>query len=157
MLRSLSRLSLVALAVVATFSAGHVTAEAQAPSYLYTVDTDTALDNQTNLRWQRVPLQQYNLSFQSALLGCQNLNLGGYASGWRLPTVREMLSIVDARQASGPQWDRTVFTGAPLSSYWTSTTVASDPTKAWIFTFTPGIYMEQRVTATDSALVRCVH
>ncbi len=103
-----------------------------------------------------MPLQQFGLGFTNALLGCQNLNLGGYTSGWRVPNIRELLSLVDEREPLGPQWDRTVFSGAPLSSYWSATPVAGTPTSAWIFTFTPGIFMETRDMAS-SAIVRCVH
>lgn len=156
MMRTLSRLSLIALAVVAAFSAGHTTADAQAPSYLYVVNTDTALDTQTGLLWARAPVHQYGVSFTQALLDCQNLNLGGFSSGWRMPNIRELLSIVDARQGTGPQWDRNVFSAAPLSSYWSSTPVAGTPTSAWIFTFTPGVFMEQR-DMSSTAMLRCVH
>ena len=150
------RLPALALALVVALFAGLPIADAQAPSYLYAVNADTALDTQTGLLWARVPLQQFGLSFTQALLQCQNLNLGGYASGWRLPNIRELLSIVDQREPTGPQWDRTVFSGAPLSSYWSSTPVAGMPTSAWIFTFTPGIFMETRDMGS-SAIVRCVH
>jgi hypothetical protein len=152
-----SKLPAAVLAVGIALFAGLPIADAQAPSYLYVTTTDTALDTQTGLLWQRAALQQFSQSFTDALLGCQGLNLGGYSSGWRLPTIRELLSIVDERQPLGPQWDRNTFTGGPLSSYWSSTPVAATPASAWVFTFTPGVFMEQRDMATSAAMVRCVH
>ncbi len=153
----LSKLPAIVLGLGVALFAGLPIADAQAPSYLYVINADTALDTQTGLLWERAPLQQYSLSFTQALLQCQGLNLGGYASGWRLPTIRELLSIVDERQPLGPQWDRTAFSAGPLSSYWSSTPVAATPASAWVFTFTPGIFMETRDMANSSAMVRCVH
>ena len=50
------RLPALALALVVALFAGLPIADAQAPSYLYAVNADTALDTQTGLLWARVPL-----------------------------------------------------------------------------------------------------
>lgn len=66
---------------------------------------------------------------------------GGY-SDWRVPTVKELLSIVDysVRQGSGPMIDNTYFpnTNPHHYSYWTSTTVDHRPGMAWAVNFNYG-------------------
>ena len=155
-MRALPRLLFCAMSALGTTLVARVP-DAQAPPGLYMVSADTALDTQTGLVWQRAQVEQYPLTFTDALLRCQNLNLGGFSTGWRLPNIRELLSTVDEREALGPMWDQTVFISTSLRSYWSSTAQASTPGKVWVFTFVPGIFMEAIDRSTSSALVRCVH
>lgn len=150
--RRLFTLGVVATAIVI----GDARLDAQAPPGHYIVSADTALDTETGLVWQRGALEIYPIGYSDALARCQALNLGGFSSGWRLPNIREMLSIVDEREALGPMWDRTVFITAQNTSYWTATTVQADAKSAWAFTFTPGVFMEP-VDKTLTGMARCVH
>ena len=153
----LDRILFGALAGAVVLVAGDASIDAQAPPGHYIVSTDTALDTETGLVWQRGQVEIYKLGFADALARCQALSLGGFATGWRLPNIREMLSIVDEREPLGPMWDSTVFVSTQGTSYWTATTVAGDTANAWAFTFTPGVFMERVDKATLTALVRCVH
>jgi hypothetical protein len=56
--------------------------------------------------------------------------LGG--TGWRLPTIKELQTIVDE---SRPSIDPTAFPGAPLGNYWSSSPVAGRPSDAWDINF----------------------
>jgi len=116
----------------------------------YTVtglNIDMVQDNNTGLVWQRQddgniynwyeatgtvdPL--YNPSGASFKNVCGSLSLGGY-SNWRLPTKKELITIVDYSVPWNPAGPLptidTVFTGT-ASSYWTSTSYVTDPLRAW--------------------------
>jgi len=157
LVRLVSRALAGVLVLILVLVAKDASLDAQAPPGHYIVSTDTALDTETGLVWQRGQVEAFPLGYADALARCQALSLGGFATGWRLPNIREMLSIVDEREPLGPMWDSTVFQSAQLSSYWTATNVAGDTANAWAFTFTPGVFMERVDKATLTALVRCVH
>ncbi len=60
------------------------------------------------------------------------------AGNWRLPTVKELLSIVSYYDISaGPVVDTAYFTANP-SSYWTGTELSSDTSNAWAVNFIDG-------------------
>jgi hypothetical protein len=66
--------------------------------------------------------------------GGRGLTDGSVAGDWRLPTIRELLSLVD--YGTG---DPIIPAGHPFKDvkraiYWTSTTLASAPTLAWMMT-----------------------
>jgi hypothetical protein len=142
-------LGIVAVGVSAT------RAMASAPAGQYVVSTDTVADTKTGLTWQRnVPAASY--TWANASPYCASLSLGGFASGWRMPTKRELESIVDRRVAApGPTIDGTAFPSTPNTFFWTATKSATDPTQAWYVFFLSG------TTGTDvvgfTYRVRCVH
>ena len=66
----------------------------------FTVTSETVIDNCTGLEWQLVTAditadgRADPMSWCNALDYCKDLVLGGQAD-WRLPKVRELLSVVD--------------------------------------------------------------
>jgi hypothetical protein len=61
--------------------------------------------------------------------------LGG---GYRLPTVKELLTIVDFSK-SNPAIDSNAFPNTPAVAFWTATPLAgSPPTSAWFISFDDG-------------------
>ena len=65
-------------------------------------------------------------------------NFGGY-SDWRLPTVKELSTIVDSSiPYPGPSINTTYFPNTVSSVYWSSTTNAYDPYYAWVVCFADG-------------------
>ena len=73
-------------------------------------------NNGSGLEWQQGSSGLWNLSV--AFTQCSTLALDG--GGWRLPTITELLSIVDSTRGS-PAIDLTVFPGTASDDYWSST------------------------------------
>ncbi|MBS0591284.1 MAG: DUF1566 domain-containing protein [Proteobacteria bacterium] len=60
----------------------------------------------------------------------------GYTSGWRMPTTRELLSIVNSG-THAPAID-SFFPGTQLNWYWAAELEAINPANAWMVDFTNG-------------------
>jgi hypothetical protein len=76
-------------------------------------------------------------------------------SGFRLPTVKELISIVDLTVASpGPTIDQTAFPGTPAGVFWTSSPCAGSPGYAWYVFFYNGDSINGDVG--NNYRVRCV-
>lgn len=100
----------------------------------YTVSADTVRDELTGLTWQR---QASYLTLADAQSGCAALSLGGFATGWRLPTIKELQSLVDIRRA-GPAADPVAFPGTPADMHWSTTASHSRGGYTWAIDFTSG-------------------
>jgi hypothetical protein len=82
---------------------------------------------------------------------CQRLSLDG--SGWRLPTLAELFSLVDMGNTP-PMIDSIAFPKTPVFDYWTSSYNPDPFDTAWVVDFRDG---SSRVTGPDSVLpLRCV-
>ena len=98
----------------------------------YTVDDDEITDNATGLVWQKTTSGP--MTWEKALEACEN-------SGWRLPTIRELMSIVDYSK-SNPAIDEKFSTESGY--YWSSVT-RINPKKpetlqyAWLQDFQEGV------------------
>ncbi|MBM4344833.1 MAG: DUF1566 domain-containing protein [Deltaproteobacteria bacterium] len=125
---------------------------AKAPPGRYTLDADTAQDIVTGLRWQRAT-PAGKLDAAGAKAYCQGLSLGGYSTGWRLPNLRELVSLVD-RRATIPAIDATAFPGTKSDMYWSATPHAAKQGLMWGLAFNHGdSYFQQ---PDYPAWVRCV-
>src|SRR3990172_9525290 len=133
------RTKLVTLALVLTASVGW----ASAPAGRYTPATDTVKDNMTGLSWQRA-LSPQSFKWDEAMSYCQALNLGG-TLGWRLPTKKELETLVDRRAAS-PAIDSSAFPDTPSAFFWTSTPVAGLTGFAWYIYFGYGFSFDGNTT-----------
>lgn len=113
----------------------------------------TITDNVSRLMWQK---QDDGLTenWQGALTYCEGLSFGGHTD-WRVPNIRELHSIVDATKY-GPSIDTAYFTKTKTSYYWSSTSVAANPTTyAWIVSFNSGS-VNNTVNKITPYYVRCV-
>jgi len=98
------------------------------PEPIFTDNEDgTVTDNLTGLMWIKngAILTQYLCDWYEVLVFCNDLNLAGY-DDWRMPNVREMLSLVDYEMLPPA-----LPAGHPFENingrYWTSTTFRYDP------------------------------
>jgi len=123
-----------------------------APATHYDTQADTVRDLGTGLTWQRaVPPDTY--VFAAAGAYCTALTLAG-KTGWRVPSLVELLTLIDEHARLGPLIDRTAFPDTPSEAFWTSSTFGSDPGMAWQVYFSHGNGLYGLPSATFR--VRCV-
>lgn len=113
------------------------------------IGTDTVTDNNTGLMWQKYEYAStynwyeasgtYDAAFNpSSQNVCGSLNLGGY-SDWRLPTKKDLMSIVDySIPYPGPAINTTYFPNTHVNGYWSSTAGVGNPNQVWAVDFGDG-------------------
>jgi hypothetical protein len=134
-------------------------ARAFAPAGRYVTDPQLVVDTVSGLVWQRnVDPYPCNTSFGCTLAQaqtyCQNLSLGSYPSGWRVPALKELTSIVDYSRA-GPVIDTNTFPNTVRNLTWTATPKAGDPNSEWALSFDDGTFATH--SSANAYWVRCVH
>lgn len=103
----------------------------------------TVTDNLTGLMWTKdANLPLAGKTWQLALDYVAAMNAGTYANfgytDWRLPSIRELQSLVDASR-SYPSFPAVhPFTSVQSSGYWSSTTIAANISYAWCVSMTGG-------------------
>jgi hypothetical protein len=145
--------------VLASILAARATG-ADAPPCRYVLGGDgTVIDTKTKLTWQQALATPVgDLDWPTAMQYCATLRLAG-GSRWRLPTIKELLTLVDVSV------DTTVTTPVfaidarvlptPASSLWSSTLASGTPTpSAWVLT--AGGAATPADTSTFGFGVRCV-
>lgn len=90
---------------------------------------DMVLDKETGLVWAR-DAGLFTDTGDSALYSCIVQTLGG-RMGWRLPTVEELLSLIDPNQKPIPLPIGHPFINVKQTDYWTSTEVTGYPGNAY--------------------------
>lgn len=98
---------------------------------------ETVYDPTTKLMWQDNS-ESIIRNWQNAITYCDNLTLGGY-SDWRLPEIKELLSINDTTQYEPAI--KNGFQNVVTSyyyDYWSSSTTASSSDDAWTANFRRG-------------------
>lgn len=137
---------LVAIAVGNTEIPG---AHADAPPCRYTVGTNTVLDKETLLTWERNP-EFVPRDWDGAISHCSTLDTDG--GGWRLPAPAELHTLVDDAR-SFPSIDETVFPATPSDGFW-ALEMVNNPDHAWVVAFTEG--SSSADLKTTMHYVRCV-
>ncbi len=107
----------------------------------------TITDNATGLMWVKDPAANPGAPFDAAttwanaLINCNALNFAGHTD-WRLPNIKEMMSIVDYG-ANNPSINAVFFPNTkhagPGVHYWSSTTRDSVTADAWWVDFDEGV------------------
>jgi hypothetical protein len=124
---------------------------------MYTDPGDgTVFDQVTHLTWQLGVAEDFNgvpaaMSQVEAAAFCQNLILGAY-SDWRVPSLIELVSIVDDANAA-PSIDPT-FGLPPAGFFWSSTPLAGPLSRAWGVSFVGGNQLDEG--KLQALFVRCV-
>jgi hypothetical protein len=115
------------------------------PSIRFTDNSDgTVTDNLTGLIWMQNAGALGSKSWGDALVACNTLASGIYglsdgsqAAQWRLPNVRELLSLIDYGKNSPSLPDNHPFVGAQSYYHWSSTAFYI-PFYAWLVDLTTG-------------------
>lgn len=154
--------------IVPVFTMGMVGALARAdapPDQYDNFDRADAVitDAWTGLRWQRTVTTQTD--FAGAVAYCNALSLGTFSTDWRLPSYKELLTLVDESPhyeypAGTPVQiaiDGNAFPGTPVAldaaNYWSSSVSGAS---VFVVEFTQGNASTVPASGT-SAYVRCVH
>lgn len=130
---------------------------AEAPPGRYTYSGGgTVTDTRTGLEWQRTP-NGSKMNWASAITHCKNLDLHG--NGWRLPSVKELQTIVDETQYS-PAIDQGAFSSTSSELFWSSSASARKPNYQWETSYAWGVYFyighANLYDVSNEYLVRCV-
>lgn len=123
----------------------------------------TARDTKTGLTWQRVAPGVRRKLAEARTYCATDAGLPG--SGWRLPTIKELLTLIDFSKPNKFRLDETVFnaptdTGDSFSVFWSSTSLAGKPpfvqftSGTWVVYFDAG--RSWYVDSTGHCFVRCV-
>jgi hypothetical protein len=122
------------------------------PMGRYTVANGTVYDTRTRLSWQQA-VSSATHTWADAKSYCASLNLNG-AGAWRLPTAKELMTIVDVTKPTAPPIDCAAFPGATATRFWSSTPFVGLTSVAW------GVYFYLPYTTTFDVSspnsVRCV-
>lgn len=121
------------------------------PSPRYDIQASTVRDVATGLSWQRAAAGSA-MTFDDATAYCAKLNLGG-KTGFRLPTLPELLTLIDER-APAPMVDIAAFPGTPKESFWSSSLFGNVPGMAWYVSFQNGSALYG--LPSQPSRVRCV-
>jgi len=118
-------------------------------------DEKIVFDENLKLEWQEKITK--NVDWQHASEECAKEYAGSY--GWRLPTPKELLSIVDNGRYD-PAINTDLFPGTTDEWFWTSADFAStadaDQNKAWFVRFDRGFLSHKSKTESEKMHVRCV-
>ncbi len=109
----------------------------QSPSAYVDNGDGTVTDTSAGLMWQQdTDASVDGMTWYQALSHCENSTLAGYTD-WRLPTQKELRSLVDHSRYN-PAIDTIYFPNARPDFYWSSTTCAGYTFGAWGVDFSYG-------------------
>jgi hypothetical protein len=89
-------------------------------------------DTLTQLEWQQ-QASSTTMNWAAAKAYCSSAG-----SGFRLPTVKELVSLVDLTVTSGAPINKTAFPDTPAETFWTSSPNAGSSSDAWSVDFNFG-------------------
>jgi hypothetical protein len=134
---------------------GRVVANALPPAR-YTTAADTVRDEVTGLTWQRRTSPML-MTWSQGDTYCRTLNLGGFSSGWRLPSLKELNSLLDPnRFDTAPAINETAFPGAVSGPHWSASRSGIDRRFYYTVSFSSGTTQGIDPAYGARISVRCV-
>lgn len=110
-------------------------------------------DDMTKLMWEDTPhTSETKVNYQEATQYCSDLKLGEIEN-WRLPTLMDLLSIVDYKRYK-PAIKKEFSHVNKDTVYWSSTSYAKSDDEYWGVSFKDGA--TSNVTTNYDRLIRCV-
>lgn len=111
------------------------------PATLGGTDFQAVRDNETGLVWEKSPDSDDDpgdrKTWISAIFHCSNRTVGG-RKGWHLPMREQLASLVDPSNSNPALPTSHPFSNVQSSFYWSATTNAGSPARAWSVVFNDG-------------------
>lgn len=152
------------------FCSDSVEATVNANAFVIDEEQGIVTDSSTGLMWSMCNLgESWNESlktcngsasdanWQSSLLQASQVNMAGF-SDWRLPNLKELMSIIE-RQCAAPAANLDLFPTMKPEDYWTSTPVFNQNSEnyVWAVQFVEGSNFENdKISTALTRLVRKV-
>lgn len=130
---------------------------------LFNLNNDVISDQQTGLHWQRYA-SATTVTWAGTFGLCSSLSLDTYTTGWRVPSYKELLTLVDetpnTEYEGGGLEEKAIDTNAfPRTAidyyYWSSSTLSGQTGTGYAVDFHTGVPI--LLDALKSGYVRCVH
>jgi hypothetical protein len=130
--------------------------KATAGRFVVATDKATVHDTKTKLTWQRNVASKM-IGWAEAKVYCAGNAPGLPGTGWRLPGINELLSIVDRKEYE-PAIDPAAFPNIPaLPAFWSGTPFKLGPSgMTWVVHFTAGNSVPSETAKYVGLYVRCV-
>ncbi|HEY6460607.1 MAG TPA: DUF1566 domain-containing protein [Polyangiaceae bacterium] len=157
------RLRIVAAGVSALGFATLARADAPGTQYGYFDSAAQVIQDEfTGLLWERYP-PPGTVTLDAAVARCASLSIGGVSGTWRLPTYKELLTLVD--EAPHTEYengglvskaiDPNAFPGTLVDAYWWTSSPAASPN---VFTvdFSAGASYASSPLGGKTSYARCV-
>jgi hypothetical protein len=111
-------------------------------------------DSLTKLSWQTAELSDTPRTWAEALDYCESLSLAQH-DDWRLPSIKELATLVDELKTEAPVLSPT-FGATAAAQYWSSTPAPSFGGDAVAFTLETAFGISPSLKLTDMSAARCV-
>jgi hypothetical protein len=148
-------LASLAVALPLALGVGIKTVSGSEPPGRLVVNGDGSVtDSVTKLIWQQATNPANTIA--GAPGACAALSVGSLTSGWRLPTVKELVSIVDFESATSPMIDTAAFPNTTPTNYFASTPVSASG-GLYVVHFGTGVVGTDPSNANFTNIFRCVH
>ena len=140
---SISRVRFAGVMAIMVFTLTRL-ADAAAPAGHYVVTAGggtgngTVYDTKSKLTWQQTVSSTTYYTWADAKTYCAGVGASLGGTGWRLPTLKELQSLVDYSQSTAPMIDPNAFPSTPATSFWSASRLAGSPSNAWSVNFSGG-------------------
>jgi hypothetical protein len=118
----------------------------------YSASSETVTDNRTGFVWERGSSPD-QLTLGEASAYCSQLGAGG-VTDWRLPSILELVTLLDFTRTAGPMIDTAAFPDTVPFNYWSSTPVEGAAGELWQVGFDSGYV--STFASNFTIRVRCV-